>query len=124
MTLTRHAPLKRGGYIVRKRPRRLSRAGADPAYVSWIHTQRCVMHGKDSHACSGRIEQSHLRNMTGMGRKEPDKQSAPMCTSLHRQWEQHTCRFSGWSKFERFAWMVARIAETHLAYQLEGGVLA
>jgi hypothetical protein len=124
MTLTRRTPLKRNGYIVRKRPRRLSRAGADPAFVAWLHTQPCVAREIwHSHICRGRIEQSHLRSMTGMGIKEPDKQSVPMCGSLHRQWEQHTCRFSGWSKLDRFAWMVARIAEVHAAYKLMGGVL-
>jgi len=62
--------------------------------------------------------------MTGMGRKEPDKRSVTMCSELHREWEQHRGVFLGMSKSDRLAWVILRIAEEHLAYQLGGGVLA
>jgi hypothetical protein len=62
------------------------------------------------------IQQSHERNMTGMGRKEPDLRSVPMCRSLHEQWEQHRGRFDGWPKTCRRDWMAARIAETNAAW--------
>jgi hypothetical protein len=106
----------------RKAPRRLSRPGADPAYVSWLHTRDCV--SWHEHGCVGRIEQSHLRSMTGFARKEGDKWSLPMCSALHREWEEHRGMFVGWSRDKRLSWMVARIALEHLAYQLGGGVLA
>jgi hypothetical protein len=110
--------------MVRRKPRRLSRKGADPAYVAWIHTQPCVgHHAFRGHRCSGGIQQSHLRHHTGLGLKEPDKKSIAMCGGLHAEWEAHAGHFAGMSNLERFAWMVLKIAEAHLAYQLDGGVL-
>jgi hypothetical protein len=130
VTISRSTPLQRSSPLrstrmKRKPPRRLSRPGADPAYVSWLHARPCVGPKVDSfHRCCGRLEQSHLRSTTGMGRKEPDKRSVPMCSVLHREWEEHTGVFAGMSKSDRLAWMILRIAEEHLAYQLGGGVLA
>jgi hypothetical protein len=65
------------------------------------------------------IEASHLRNMTGMGRKEPDDKAVPMCPSLHRDWEQHTGYFMRWTKEHRLEWFTARIAETQEVYRRE-----
>jgi hypothetical protein len=51
--------------------------------------------------------------MTGMGRKEPDLRSVPMCRSLHQQWEEHRGRFYRWGKEQRRAWMAALIDITN-----------
>ena len=104
-------PLRRTR-IKRKPARRLKREGANPGYVAWLHSLPCLalLLGGFEAGCEGRIEQSHERNMTGMGRKEPDLRSVPMCTRFHRHWEQHTGRFKGWSKEQRREFMVKWIA--------------
>ena len=127
--IERKTPLRRSGRIKVKPPRRLSRPGADRDYVAWLHNQPCI--GEEqfrSHNCEttrwcNPIEQSHDRNMTGLGRKEPDRNSVPMCRVLHRQWEENRVNFAGWSKEKRHAWMAERIIEANAAYELTGGVL-
>ena len=98
------------------------RKGADPAYVAWIHTQPCIggmLAHLSNHDCAGRVEQSHLRSMTGMGRKEPDRNSIPMCSRLHAEWEQHAGSFYGWAKAEREAWMRSQIVEVNAKFNRE-----
>jgi hypothetical protein len=124
VTLQRHTPLKRAGYIVKRRPRRLSRAGADPKYRDWVRAQPCVFSGLPDHECQGRIEQSHERHHTGLALKAPDKRSVPMCSELHRQWEGHSGVFSRLDNLSRFALMDAWIAAEHARYEADGGVLA
>ena len=127
--IERKTPLRRSGRIKVKPPRRLSRPGADRAYVAWLHTQECVGEGRfKHHICAwtrfnNPIEQSHARDMTGMGRKEPDRNSVPMCQILHRQWEERSLNFRGWTKEQRRVWMAERIVEANAAYELAGGVL-
>ncbi len=106
-------PLRRKTWMRKRRPRRLSRAGADPKYLAWLHTQPSVLPG------DGPIEASHLRHHTGLGLKEPDRNAIPMARSVHQEWEQHRGRFAGWSNLERFAWFTKRIAETSAAYECE-----
>lgn len=122
-------PLKRRKRIQAKRwgvsrgpSRRVKRETPDDkAYKAWIHTQPCVYDGQGSHDCAwtrdwNPIEQSHERNMTGMGRKEPNHRSIAMCRELHRQWEQHKVNFAGWSKEKRREWFAARVAEANAAF--------
>lgn len=122
--LQRRTPLARSP-MKRRTSRRVARkSDGDKAYTAWIHTQPCCMEDVGGHVCrTGRIEQSHLRNMTGLGLKAPDIQSVPMCSTLHRAWEAHSVWFSGWTKEQRLAWMLERIAVTQAAYLRDGGVL-
>ncbi len=127
--LRRSKPLSRKTPMRRKAPRRRSREGADPGYVKWLHEQPCVAlrMGGFSAGCEGGIQQSHGRNLdgpTGVGRKEPDRNSIPMCARLHALWEARQGVFEGWSNEHRRLWMLARIVEYNAAYQLSGGVLA
>jgi hypothetical protein len=144
--IKRSAPLQRRKRLRRGPSRRtLNRKLAETLYLRWLHSQPCIgtdafppgeYHGPwhiamrdkhPGHVCAGRIEQSHARNIgslpTGMGRKEDDFKSVPMCSGLHRQWEERSGWFAGWTKEQRRAWFIARIAECHLRFQQEGGVL-
>jgi hypothetical protein len=117
----------RRSYIRRKSPRRISKqTPEEKAYQEWIHEQECVgvrsfstvEYGRrqTSHVCQGRIEQSHDRNMTGMGLKAPERDSVPMCSELHRQWTDHSGLFSQWEKPYRRLWMRERIREANDAF--------
>lgn len=114
--------LKRS-WIRRRRPRRLSKAGSDPKYLAWLHTQPCVGkrftggRGSLGHWCATDVQASHLRHHTGLGLKEPDRNAVTMCRDLHEQWEQHKGWFAGWSNLERFAWFTRAIAETQRAWE-------
>jgi hypothetical protein len=92
--------------MVKRSPRRIAReTPREKLYKAWIHEQMCVAHpGVSNLACIGPIEQSHERSMTGMGRKEPNLRSIPMCRHLHQTWEQHDGFFTGWTKARRRAW--------------------
>jgi len=112
-------PLRRSR--MKRKPTR-PRRGADPAYVAWLHEQSCVGEEFKSypvHHCGGRIEQSHDRNMTGLGRKEPDRRSIPMCSDLHAQWEARSGWFAGWDKEKRVEYMGERIARYNTQYDAE-----
>lgn len=120
----KRSPIKRRTPIKRKRARRIDRKGdGERRFTTWIHdNQRCVGHGLiASHVCSGRLEQAHARNMTGLGLKESDLNSVPMCSALHAAFDGHTAWFRGWSKEERRVWFMARVAECQARYEIETG---
>lgn len=128
MTLARHTPLKRSRWGVSRGPSRRVKRKTDEekTYTAWVHTQRCHvwfisdawlsphLAGKDS--CAGRVEQSHLRHHTGLGRKESDLKSVPMCSRHHGLWERRDGPFRGLTNLQRFALMSGWIAECHEAY--------
>ena len=108
-------------WMRKKAPRRLKRAGSDREYLAWLHTQPCVLFPLyPLHECSGGIQASHLRSMTGMGLKEPDRHAIPMCRSLHEAWEQHKGPFRGLAKLSRFAMFMQWIRDTQAAYAAAG----
>ena len=108
-------------YIRARRPRRLDGAGSDPARLSWIHTQPCLLLAFDSdHRCAGRIEACHEGPKPGVAMKCPDSETVPFCTDGHAQWQQHRGFFRGWPKAQRRDWMDARIAETTSRYLSAG----
>jgi hypothetical protein len=104
--------------IRRKPPRRRARDAKDDDYTHWLHHRPCIgLAWIGTHQCSGPIEQSHERNMTGLGRKEPPRRSVPMCRELHQAWEQHRPPFAGWTKELRRTWMDAAIETENAAYE-------
>ena len=117
---------------MRRKSTRL-RKGADPAYVAWVHAQPCVGleglgEGYEGHVCRNRfgsptadVEQSHIRDRTGMGQKAPDRMSVPMCGDLHRRWEEHLPPFWLWGKEDRRVWFMARIIEENARYDAQAG---
>lgn len=123
---------KRWG-IKPKRATRVSRkTEGEREFTEWVHGQAChvwFIHGGVAalagpvHGCecSGRVEQSHLRHNTGLGRKESDFKSVPMCSRHHQLWEQHAGPFKGLTNMQRFALMTGWIAEVHRAYERDTG---
>lgn len=104
-----------------KRPRRLNRPQSDPARISWLHTQPCVLLQFDSdHLCHGRIEACHEGRKPGTAMKCPDDQTIPLCSGAHRDWTNHRGFFRGWLKMKRRQWADARIAETTARYLSAG----
>ena len=100
----------------------------DKAYRDWVHRQPCVgleaFPGVCGHFCGPppypvKVQQSHARDMTGVGRKEPEKRSVAMCPRLHQRWEEHNGWFNGWTKKQRRDWMNARIAEANAKFDKE-----
>lgn len=132
--MTRSKPLQRSHWgIKRKRARRVARKSeGEKAFTAWIHTQPCV--GRfhlEGHICLNRagvrtheVEQSHERNMTGLGLKANDTRSVAMCGWLARQWDEHAGWFGNWSKEERRHWMAERIIEAHANFQRDTGKAA
>ena len=83
-------PKKPRRWLRRKRPRRLKKQSpADRRFLRWIHQQPCC--GAEcipGHVCSGPIEASHYRDMTGMGLKSAATTCIPLCRSAHQDYDQ------------------------------------
>jgi hypothetical protein len=104
-----------------RRPRRLDGPGSDPARLSWIHTQRCLLVAFDpGHRCEGVIEAAHEGKKPGVAMKCPDSETVPFCSFAHQQWQKHKGFFRCWPKAQRREWMDARIAETTARYLSTG----
>jgi hypothetical protein len=121
--LARKTPLRRSR-LKRRSPRRIAKATPEELmYRGWIHGDQCA--GRytfwTTHFCTGRLEQSHERDMTGLGLKASEFRSVAMCTGLHQEWEQHRIHFAGWTKQQRRLWMVAQITASHARYEMETG---
>lgn len=132
--MNRSAPLQRTNPLRRRKAmkrgpsrRSLNRTLAAALYVRWLHTQACVLAAPDwANDCAGPVQQAHARNLngpTGLGLKEDDLSSIPLCRHHHEQFDQYRGVFAGWTRDQRRAWMVAQIAAAHCAFQLEGGVV-
>lgn len=109
-------PLKRS-WIKRKPPRRLKRAGSDPARLAWVRTQRCLLYQPSLHMrceCWGGIHPHHAIHRSQGGK---DDAAVPLCFRHHRAWHDHDGVFKGLSRLERFAWAVRAIAATQAAYE-------
>jgi len=103
--MKRSATLQRSP-MRRKAPRRVAKLTAeDRRWRMWIHARPCIVethaYRSGSVTCQGRIEQSHERNMTGLGLKAPERRSVPMCKKHHEEWEQHKGLFAAMSKETR-----------------------
>lgn len=112
-TLKVKSPLKRSKPMRRKRARRIAKmTDRDRRYVTWIHTERCCGGGAIvDHVCGpGDVQQSHIRDHTGLGLKSSPTESVPMCKALHEDWEQRKGVFAGWSQEERVTWFRAMIS--------------
>lgn len=102
-------PLKRKTWMRRRAPRRLSRAGSDPAYLASVRMLPCAV---ASVRCSGPIHAHHAIHRSQGGK---DQDAVPLCMVDHKHWHEGTGPFSRWSKMERFAWAVQAIAITREA---------
>lgn len=100
--------LARYTWMRKKPPRRIARETlAEKYYKWWIHRQRCVC------GCSRPVQQSHLRCMTGLGRKESNVLSIAQCAEDHQAFTEARGRFAGMSKMQRFAWFMLEISKAH-----------
>ena len=93
-----------------------SRKGSDPKYLAWLHTQPCVALMLGAHG--GPIEAAHHRNMTGLGRKEPDRNAIPLCRKHHQEFDQHRGDFDREADVRK-AWFERHIAETRARYEAQ-----
>lgn len=108
----------------RKPPRRLKRAGSDPAFLRWVRTQPCavangrsVCHGVFMCCCEGRIHAHHAGRRPGVAMKAPDDTAIPLCEKHHGSFHAAVGIFYDWTKMERFAWSMRMIAETQSRYR-------
>jgi hypothetical protein len=102
-------PLRRT-WMRKKAPRRLSRAGSDPAYLAWVRSRGCEA---GSYQCAGWIHAHHAIHRSQGGR---DDVAIPLCGKHHQDWHNHTGPFRGLSRLQLFAWSMAAIERTQRAY--------
>jgi hypothetical protein len=101
----------RRSWIKRKRPRRLSKAGADLAYLAKVRELPCsaILEHFRQFFCDGRIHAHHAIHRSQGG---DDHDAIPLCQKHHMDWHECTGPFRGLSKLERFAWSVNAISQT------------
>jgi hypothetical protein len=111
-------PKFRPKYPRKRRPRRLSRAGSDPAYLAWVRTQYCAVGISTwrAYVCEGTIHAHHAGRRPGVAMKAPDDTAIPLCSKHHRQWHDGTGVFAPFTKLQRFAWSQRAIADTQGRY--------
>ena len=98
-------PLRRT-WMRKRRPRRLSRAGSDPAYLAAVRELPCFV---ASDCCWGPIHAHHAIHRSQGGN---DNDAVPLCLRHHACWHGATSPFERMSRLERFAWAVNAIAKT------------
>ena len=73
---------------MKRRPRK-PKAGTDKAYREWVLRQPCIvtgpMRGDWDDPRSPTVEGHHVRAMTGMGVKPPDRRMVPVLRSIHQR---------------------------------------
>jgi hypothetical protein len=107
---------------MRKRsPRRLRRQSREEKqYLAWLHAQWCVgVEAIPGHQCTGPIQASHFRDVTGLGRKEPDTTCIPLCRALHESYDQALGFFAGIPKDERKLWHQTQQIKIKVRYECE-----
>lgn len=118
--LKRHTPMKRGGRIRWKPPRRLKRPGSDPAYLAAVRTLPCAARSIPvATPCRGPMDPHHAGRRPGVGLKCDDKDAIPMCRGHHEDVEHLTGMFRHWTKPVRLAWYDEQIALTRAAIRGE-----
>jgi hypothetical protein len=130
-------PLKRSP-MKRRRARRVARKSfEEAAFLVWLHTQPCCAKGFrycalppyiNTHWCHAGIyggqppiEAAHLRDMTGLGRKESDLTCIPLCGEAHRDFDQAKGIFKDTTKAGRKRWHRERQAEVQARWQAHQG---
>lgn len=117
--MNRTTPLRRNAPMVRKPARRRERDCEYDDYTAWLHTQPCDgLTSFPGHICDGPIQQAHLRDMTGLGRKELPTDSIPLCMALHDEYDgrRPAERFKGMDLDNKKTWMRGRIAVYQARY--------
>jgi hypothetical protein len=118
--LKRYTAIKRTGPIKRRAPKRLSRAGSDPAYLAWVRTLPCIANdGTYKFMYCDQVIHAHHAIHRSQGGK--DDVAVPLCLFHHAEWHAHRGIFSGLSKLQRFAWAQQAIASTQRLYERDNG---
>jgi hypothetical protein len=102
--------------IKRRPPRRLKRAGADPAYLDFVRSLPCFFNGATISVCEGRVHAHHAGRRPGISMKAADDTAIPLCEKHHRAFHDHRPPFAGLTKFEKFAWSMRVVADTQGRY--------
>jgi len=104
---------------IRRKPlRRLGRDEGERGYTAWLHYQVCRAVGVVDHPCSDRTQAAHLRDHTGVGRKEPADRQTSLCDVIHGEYDERRGHFEGWTNEARVEWFNARIAESRAEWFL------
>jgi hypothetical protein len=98
--------LTRKTWMRKSKPKRLSKAGSDPAYLGKVRALPCFV---ASGLCWGRIHAHHAVHLSQGGK---DADAVPLCAYHHRAWHECAAPFAGLSKLARFAWAVNAVART------------
>lgn len=107
----------RRSWIKRRKPRRLTRAGSDPAYLAWVKTQPCLAQKYATALCRRPIHAHHAGRRPGVAMKADDSTAIPLCELHHADWHNAGGVFRGLTKLQRFAWSMRAIAETQATYR-------
>ena len=99
----------------RKPPRRLKKAGSDPAYLAWVRTLPCAVPFPGL-GCKGRMHAHHAGRKPGVALKAPDSTAIPLCDAHHRQWHDASGIFADLTKAERASYADMQIARTQAAW--------
>jgi len=108
-----------------KPPRRIERDKIWQPYSDFVHhpdTPCAGVAAFPGHVCEGAHEQAHVRDMTGIGRKEPANQTIKLCDLLHDEYDgrQKGRHFTGWSLDDKKAWFRKQIAIFHAMASARG----
>lgn len=109
-------PIKRG-WMKKQPPRRIERDAPEAGYTHWLHAQPCRAIGViRGHVCKLPIQAAHLRNHTGLSRKEPAHLQTSLCDGIHDEYDERRGYFECWDDVRRVEWFLARVAESRLAW--------
>lgn len=104
-------------WMRRKAPRRLSRAGSDPAYLEKVRRRPCWFTGASDTRCEGPVHAHHAIHRSQGGK---DVDAVPLCAKHHRAWHEDRPPFRGLDRLQRFAWATRAIADTRAAIAATG----
>ena len=109
--------LVRTTWMRRRPPRRLDTAQSNPAFLDWVHGERCCLAGP---TCRGRIEAHHAGRKPGLALKAPDDTCVPLCRNHHADVTERKGPFAGRTREEMRVTQDAWIAETTARYLAHG----
>lgn len=102
------------------------KARRDHAYLAWVRAQPCLLLGIEDRMytrppgeCWGAIEAHHAGVKPGVGLKADDRTAIPLCHRHHRELEDKSGWFEGWTKAAMREYEDARISEVQNAWEDE-----
>ena len=77
-------------------------AGEDREYCAWIRTQNCLMEGHGE--CSYEMHAHHPQGGKGLGTRNHDHRTVPLCSRHHTERHSLSGPFNGWDKPKIRSW--------------------